>query len=211
MRVGDDPRGAVVTDPFPLWTGDDVTAIVPSVDDPGRAMLRMEAVASIGAQRIKPKAKLVSRDKPRWTGQALAENRNRLIALAETKWVAMLDDDDLWYPNHLEVLLSGANQHPAAQIVYSWGDDRGQSVRLHFDAELIRQRNIFTSTIMLRKDAWAAVGGYPEDGKMPYEDWALNLAVLDKFGPDAFVCMPVVTFDYRWVPTVKSLTGAWRG
>jgi hypothetical protein len=193
------------------YTGDDVTAIVPSVDDPGRAMLCMEAVASIGRQTIKPHARLVSHEKPEWTGVALAKNRNRLITRAETEWVALLDDDDLWYPSHLATLLDGANQHMMTQIVYSWGDGRAQSVRLHFDAELIRQRNIFTSTILLRKSAWEAVGGYPEDGKVEYEDWALNLAVLDKFGPAAFVCMPVVTFDYRWVPTVKSLTGAWRG
>ena len=199
----------------PIYTGDDVTVVIPSVDDPNRTLLRMEAIASVGMQSVKPKARLVSNEivEGAWSSKHLAWNRDQLIEKVETIWFATLDDDDLFYRNHIETLLEGANQHLTfAKIIYTWGDGRGASVHIPFDEHVIRERNIFCSTIMCKKSAWEAVGGYQGgDRSCPYEDWAFNLRVLDRFGPDAFVCIPKVTWLYRWIPNVKSITGAWRG
>ena len=51
---------------------------------------------------------------PRNAGPAAA--RNRGIAEAHGEWIAFLDADDLWLPNHVEVLLATAQQTGAVMV-----------------------------------------------------------------------------------------------
>ncbi|MGP4714451.1 MULTISPECIES: glycosyltransferase family 2 protein [unclassified Psychrobacter] len=43
--------------------------------------------------------------------------RNKGIAIAKAKWVAFLDADDIWLPNHLETLLEVSKNHPEAEMI----------------------------------------------------------------------------------------------
>jgi hypothetical protein len=188
------------------WTGDDVTCVIPSVNDAFRNMIRMEARASVGAQTVKPKKTLMSvDDQCGWTGSHLAANRNRLIDLVDTEFYACLDDDDVFYKDHIATLLSAANERPEAHVIYSWGDGRGQSVWTPWDPEVFLEHNIICSTIMCRKSAWYEVGGYPED-EDGYEDYLFLKDILEVFGPTAFCCVPRVTWHYRQTQA-PSLTG----
>ena len=40
---------------------------------------------------------------------------NRALAMSQGDWIAYIDDDDIWTPDHLDVLLAAARHHPAAR------------------------------------------------------------------------------------------------
>jgi len=77
----------------------DITVVIATI--PPRAALLARALASVAAQTLQPKAIVVEYDHGR-TGAAAT--KNRAIWKADTEWVAPLDDDDLFLPDHLEQL-----------------------------------------------------------------------------------------------------------
>lgn len=91
-----------------------IPAIPPRV---GNRMLE-RAVASVKAQTLQPEAIIVVLDVDR---NGAAMTRQRALYAAQTEWVAYLDDDDCWYPHHLETLWNLA-QERKAEYVWSWFD-----------------------------------------------------------------------------------------
>jgi glycosyltransferase involved in cell wall biosynthesis len=51
-------------------------------------------------------------------------NRNQTIMMANTKWIAFLDDDDELLPCHIEFLTDLANHHHA-DVAWGWFEVRG--------------------------------------------------------------------------------------
>ncbi len=170
----------------------DVTVITPTV--PERAELLAEAARSVTAQALAPRDHLIGVDLHR---RGPAEIRNRLTRAADTDWVAFLDDDDLLDPNHLEVLAAHTDD---ADVVYPWcrldppdaiGD---QFYNNHFDRDALRDRGIFPVTVLARRDALLAAGGFRPTDR--YEDWGLWNRMADR---DArFRCVPEPTWTYRF-------------
>jgi len=64
-------------------------------------------------------------------GQSAA--RNVAIGLSACDWVALIDQDDVWYPDHIEVLLDAIRTHRGLRLgwVYSDFDD------IDFDGRLV--------------------------------------------------------------------------
>lgn len=93
----------------------DVTAVIPTVGPPREAMLR-EAMASVIGQSQPPGQLIVEEDTLHRGGPL---TRNAATLKVSTGWVAYLDDDDYWYPTHLEVLWRAA-QDTGADVVYPW-------------------------------------------------------------------------------------------
>jgi glycosyltransferase involved in cell wall biosynthesis len=54
----------------------------------------------------------------RQANQGVPVARNRGMAEAAGEWVALLDADDLWLPNHLAVLMQARDTHPRAVAVF---------------------------------------------------------------------------------------------
>jgi glycosyltransferase involved in cell wall biosynthesis len=50
-----------------------------------------------------------------------ALSRNKAIASGENKWIAYIDDDDLWLPEHLSTLVELAEQNPEANMLRTAG------------------------------------------------------------------------------------------
>jgi glycosyltransferase involved in cell wall biosynthesis len=202
-----------------LVRGRNVTVAIPSI--PGREELLGRALDSVQAQTVAPQRVLVHTDVERH-GAAWA--RNQLLRRIRTSWVAWLDDDDELLPDHLEVLLNGANQS-GADLIYSNPivvgardplavcDDDGRVVQSPVDISFgpaqeqwLRERgNFIPITYLVRTSALRAVGGYPDPGSMPVpagnnsgqcEDFLALIKLLDA-GYRFFHVLILKTWVYR--------------
>lgn len=174
----------------------DVTAVVCTI--PQRAQLLRAALASVTAQTAQPAAIVVEYDHRR-TGAA--ETKNRALARVTTPWVAWLDDDDVWYPEHLAVCVAAANES-GADVVYPWPVMVGApplNPRLFgapFDPDALRRGNYIPTTALFRADLAREVGGFQRPAGTLYDDWGLWLAMLDAGAK--FHHAPAQTWEYRF-------------
>ena len=192
-----------------------IAVLTPSL--PGRADLLAEAMASVQAQSMTPTSHVVGIDYDR---VGIGRMLNQLASSAEADWLARLDDDDLFRPNHLAVLATRAED---ADVVYSWCEveprardgvvppvpavlgPAGWIPNQEFDAALLRKRNYIPATTLIRKSLWKDIGGWTLPGwgvgdaprEPEYaEDWDFWLRALEAGA--RFVCIPEVTWAYRY-------------
>lgn len=57
----------------------------------------------------------------------MATSLNRGIDEAQSEWIAFLDDDDLWAPDHLEKSMNILSQTPESQCVISLREEKGKT------------------------------------------------------------------------------------
>ena len=151
-----------------------------------------EAIQSVAAQTLPPKRHLIAVDHGYiGPGRML----NQLTAAADTEWVSILGDDDLYDPDHLETLAAETDN---GSIILSWcrfdGKDEPQ-YRGQFDPRLLlaRMDSGMRGIFMFRKNVWDMLGGFHEG---PMEDWDfLTRAVKAgiRFAP-----VHRETWTYRW-------------
>ena len=169
----------------------DVTVITATM--PGRKDLLDEAMESVNVQTLAPADHLISVDYVRRGG---ARPKNLLAAGVVTTWLATLDDDDMFYPQHLERLMAATAD---ADVVYSWcdvtGPDPWRAYNQPFDAELLRHMSIVSHNALIRTDLAVKVGGWDEERGY---DWTFWHKCLDAGA--RFVCVPEVTWWYRLDP-----------
>ena len=152
----------------------------------GREPLLVRAAASVAAQTV-PCDWLVCVDE---SGRGAAWARNTAATLAETEWLAFLDDDDELLPEHLSWLLQGSGD---ADVVYSLPDPSGKTPPVGpYDPQRLRAGNYIPVTALVRRTMFEEVGGFPD---VYAEDWALWLALTDAGARFRFV--PVATWVYH--------------
>jgi glycosyltransferase involved in cell wall biosynthesis len=100
-------------------TTPDITVVITTI--PTRAERLRKAIRSVTKQTLLPKDLIIQEDTHKVGAPA---NRDAGLAQVETEWVAFLDDDDYFYPDHLETLYTAATENEA-DIVYSWFDVEG--------------------------------------------------------------------------------------
>lgn len=143
-----------------------ITVVTPSLPD--RSEMLGEACASVAAQTHQPASHLIAVDY-RHKGPAVIINQ--LVRQAQTEWISILADDDLYDPDHLETL---AKEAANADIVLSWSRIKGKvekQYRGEFDPKnfLERRDTGMRGCFMFRKSLWEQLGGWGEDGAL--EDW----------------------------------------
>ncbi len=112
-----------------------------------------------------------------------SRSRNRGIELAKGEYIASLDDDDVWLPEHLKELLEYMTKNEDVGCVFSMAmfvhDNNSVSVRPHKlqngKGELYRDicmegRLALHSIVMFRRHLHEEIGGYSEDINYG-EDW----------------------------------------
>ena len=107
--------------------------------------------------------------------RGLPATRNTAIALARTKFIALLDADDYWEPNHLESVM-GKLSDPGADLAHSgsvlFDSDTRRMLEIRAPSpEQVRDfpRSLFVAdyviqpaSVVLRKELWKRVGGFDE-------------------------------------------------
>jgi hypothetical protein len=102
-----------------MTTAKDLTVVITTI--PTRKVRLAKALRSVQSQTLLPFEVIVQEDTEKRGAPA---NRDAGLRRVTTPYVAFLDDDDYFYPDHLETLYRAA-QETDADIVFSWFDVEG--------------------------------------------------------------------------------------
>ena len=130
--------------------------------------------------------------------------RNKGAAAATSPLVAFLDSDDLWNPRRLELQVEGLERDPQAGFAFCNfqrfdangpiegpclppGDDYNGNIL----GELIREPLVISSTLLARRDAYEAVGGFADIRMNEDHELSLRLAARypASYRPEVLVLM----------------------
>ncbi len=194
---------------------DGVSAVIPTIPPRmGPNGLLDRAMRSVRDQTRPVNAMHISIDHEH-VGSAV--NRTRALEGVSTRWTAFLDDDDTWYPHHIERLLEAAENSPS-DVFYPWFDcphgfdpwpeREGQP----FDRELLRTQNYIPITVLARTELLHEVGGFrskdPTNPASLCDDWGTWEALLDAGA--RFEHVPARTWSWHWHPgNTSGLPGRW--
>jgi hypothetical protein len=167
-----------------------ITVVTPTI--PGREEFLEEAKASVTNQTLPAVTHLVELDADH---EGPGPTMNKLVRQVETEWVSILSDDDLYDPNHLEVL--AAHSHNA-DIVLSWcrflGGEGPKRPLGGFNLDDLRAKKFtgMTGCFMFRKSLYDKLGGWSEGVA---EDWGFMTSAADAGA--RFVPVYQETWSYR--------------
>lgn len=214
-----------------------VSVIVPTFNRP--EMLR-EALASILAQRLRDLEIIVvndagpdlasmiaglGADRPiiylrHPVNRGIAAARNTGLRTARGRFIAYLDDDDVFYPEHLEqlVALAEAGGH---QAVYSDAcratqkkENNGyvivrreRALSRDFDSFDLLQGNFIPTLCILHERACLDRAGYFDESLTTHEDWDLWIRIGQHF---PFAHLPKITCEFRRRDDGSSMTASRR-
>jgi glycosyltransferase involved in cell wall biosynthesis len=177
----------------------DITVCIATI--PVRARMLRKALASVAIQTLQPAAIVVEYDHLR-TGAAAT--KNRALGRATTDWVAFLDDDDQFMPEHLEKLRNAAAE-TGCDVAYSMpsipqapgGIDPSGMRGAPFDADELRKRSYIQTTSLVRTSLIQSTGGFqlPTHTVSDYDDWGCWLALLNAGA--TFYHLPEQTFVWE--------------
>jgi len=133
------------------------------------------ALASIAAQTRQPESIVIANDV---TYQGAGRNRQHLLNMVRTKWLAWCDSDDEWTPEHLEKLVHVA-QETGSVFVFSYFF--GPDMLGHFGRPFNPcTPHHTTMTHLVRTDIAKRVGFYDNEvGPFANEDWRFIVGVAE--------------------------------
>jgi glycosyltransferase involved in cell wall biosynthesis len=121
--------------------------------------------------------------------------RNAGVATSTCGYIALLDDDDIWMPQHLSRLAALLDRRPDIGLCYS--DvllDRQQLIdglfttkdqrvlAYDYDHETMMSDSfICPSSVMVRRECFTKLGGFDESMRWCYEDWDFFLKVATAY------------------------------
>ena len=160
-----------------------------------------------------PDATIINNDSAKGRSEAM----NAGVRAAKSRFIAFLDDDDLYYPEHLPTLAAAAT---AAQSAAWYTDAVSAFVRpaangdyetysrmrifaQDFDAdELLLDNYIPLTTLLVARESFQALGGFDPAFDL-FEDWDFLLRLSER---GAFTHIPRVTCEVRHIEGAGSIT-----
>ena len=128
--------------------------------------------------------------------------RNVGIRISTSPYLAFLDDDNTWEPDHLEVSL--AAHHAGAAFTYTGlmqvhrDGTEAETIAVAVLARSFRNESyIDTSTIVVRRSPAVRFNRAPRTGSRLYEDWNLAFRLSRRHEPRL---VPHVTVKYLLHP-----------
>jgi glycosyltransferase involved in cell wall biosynthesis len=192
-----------------------VTTIIPTF---GRPALVAGAVASALGQTVRDHTVVVVVDgggqpdlgpDPRLHVVVLGRHhgvpglvRNVGIRISSSPYLAFLDDDNVWEPEHLELSLRAH----AAGVTFTYTGLRqqradgteGETISVPYSRRTLRNSSyIDTSTMVVRRSRAVRFSRAPRGGSKVYEDWNLAFRLSRRRPP---IHIPDVTVRYRLHP-----------
>ena len=135
-----------------------ISVIIASI--PPRRELLQRCLSSVINQTLQPDKIMVNIDNARLGAPA---SRDNLIRSCGTDYVAILDDDDQFLPNHLEVLYNHIISEDADLAYPSWVNEYGHGMHLdHFMGQPWDNNNVHQVPItwMAKTSSVLEVGGF---------------------------------------------------
>ncbi|ADI85775.2 glycosyltransferase [Geobacter sulfurreducens] len=150
--------------------------------------------------------------------KGLAGARNTGINHAQGKYIAYLDDDDIFYPEHVETLVTFLEESnhkvaytDASRAHLTMKDNQYTVVKrdypysTDFDYDQILVDNFIpVLCVMHEKSCTNDVGNFDESLKR-HEDWELWIRMSRKF---RFAHIPKITCEFSWRPDGNSMTAS---
>ena len=153
----------------------------------------------------------------------VAAARNTAIQHSKGQYIAPIDADDVWHPQHLEKLVTCMfHAGPSVGLVYAWSivmDEQGQLTRDFLVSpiegkvyETLLTYNFLgnASTCLIRRDCLREVGyynsGFFQHHSQGCEDWDLYLRIAQKY---EFRVVPEFLIGYRRVK--RGMSGNYQG
>lgn len=138
----------------------------------------------------------------RQENQGVSAARNAGIRALRAPLVAVLDGDDRWAPTFLARTHAALAERPEIVAASSWlllhGVTDGVVRPPGGTAVDFLHRNACPASALLRRERWAAAGGYDEQMRSGFEDWDLFLTMLSPGGRIEVVADALV--EYRTAP-----------
>lgn len=145
-----------------------------------------------------------------------AAARNTGLKMAKGKYIAYLDDDDLYYPEHLKILVSTIDQR-GFKVVYSdayrrYEIESQQGIitqkkdipySIDFDRDLLLVKNITPTLCVVHEKSCIDECGVFDESLNSHEDWDLWIRFSRKFD---FLHLKQITCEFSWRPDGKSMT-----
>jgi cellulose synthase/poly-beta-1,6-N-acetylglucosamine synthase-like glycosyltransferase len=143
----------------------------------------------------------------------LAEARNAGSLLAEGRYIAIMDADDISLPNRLLWEVEFMEKHPEVAVVggaVEWINATGRPLMIaqhplgdrELQSALLTHSVLWQPTVLIRRDAFASVGGY-RGAFAPAEDYDLWLRIAEHF---QIANLEQVVLKYRIHPYQVSLS-----
>jgi glycosyltransferase involved in cell wall biosynthesis/UDP:flavonoid glycosyltransferase YjiC (YdhE family) len=126
--------------------------------------------------------------------------RNLGIRISKGEFIAYLDDDDVFYPQHVEILVGHLSSNPDQGAVYSLAKianpaalDRDVPFRQAFDRDALLVENYIPNLCLLHRTECFLQAGYFDEDLPVLEDWDLfiRLSAVTRFG-----YVPTVTAEF---------------
>lgn len=145
-----------------------ITVVIPAHPPRVRNGMVKRAISSVLAQTLMPAAIIVEIDHH---GEGAATTRNRGLQKVTTEWVAYLDSDDQFKPEHLQVLHDCATR-TGADVAYSWYEPVGfgSDPLPHFGKPFDPLHPTQTTITVLERTALAQQVGF----RVPAEDTLID-------------------------------------